>query len=124
MVTLVCPADDPWFGCMALTTGVPGGANVKWSALVAALEVPPASTMTSTVPAVPAGLIAKIKVSPATEKVGAVADPNTSAVAPVKPIPNPSTLVPPDGAPLLGETPFTWSPDGGGPPYTNWSLGE
>jgi hypothetical protein len=87
MVTLVCPADDPWFGCMALTTGVPGAVNVKWSALVAALVLPPTFTMTSIVPAAPTGLVAKIEVSPETKVIVPAAVPNITAVAPVKPMP-------------------------------------
>jgi hypothetical protein len=44
-------------GLTELTTGVPGATYVKWSDALVALVPPGVVTVTSTVPAVPAGLV-------------------------------------------------------------------
>jgi len=64
-------------------------------------------TVTSTLPAAWAGLVAVIWVSELTVKLVALVVPNLTAVAPVKPQPVIVTTVPPDCGPLLGETPVT-----------------
>ena len=67
-------------------------------------------TVTSTVPAEPAGLVAVIEVSLVTVNEDAAVDPNLTAVtalvepAPVKPVPVIITEVPPVIGPAVGET--------------------
>ena len=57
--------------------------------------------MTSTVPAVPDGAATVIEVAPLTITPFAFADPNRTAVAPVKPVPVKVTEVPAASGPLL-----------------------
>ncbi len=64
-------------------------------------------TVTSTVPAVPAGAVAVIAVSESTVKLAAGAWPNETVVAPVKPVPVTVTAVPPAAGPESGERPVT-----------------
>ena len=63
-------------------------------------------TVTSTVP-VPAGLLAVIVVSFTTVRFVAAVVPNSTAVAPVKPVPVIVTGVPPAVGPLVGLRPVT-----------------
>src|SRR5437764_823305 len=64
-------------------------------------------TVTSTVPAAPAGEVAVIEVAEATVKVVAGVAPNLTAVAPVKLVPVMVTEVPPAVEPVVGERAVT-----------------
>ena len=67
--------------------------------------VPPAVvTVTSTVPALPAGAVAVICVALLTVKPLALVAPNFTAVAPVNPVPVMVTVVPPPVGPDAGDT--------------------
>lgn len=66
--------------------------------------------MTSTVP-VPAGEVAVIDVAELTVKLTALAAPNVTAVAPVKPVPVIVTVVPPLVGPAVGEIDVTVGAD-------------
>jgi hypothetical protein len=75
---------------------------VNWSAGEVA-EVPAGvTTVTSTVPLLPAGLVAVICVSETTVIALALLAPNRTAVAPVNPLPVTVTVVPPPAPPLVG----------------------
>ena len=75
---------------------------MKWSAFEV-VEVPPGVvTVTSTVPALPAGAVAVICVAPFTVKLVAAVPPKLTAVAPVSAVPVIVTLVPPDSGPAFG----------------------
>ena len=80
---------------------------MNWSeALVA--EVPPGVvTVTSTVPAAPAGAVAVMEVVLLTVKVVAAVAPKATAVAPVKLVPVTVTEVPPATGPEVGLTAVT-----------------
>ncbi len=93
------------------------------AALVA--EVPPGVvTVTWTVP-LPAGLIAVICVSLSTEIIVPAVEPNETPVAPVKPIPVRTTVVPPLSGPLAGLMLDTIGPCPGGREVTiNLTLTE
>ena len=79
---------------------------MNWSAAEVA-DVPPAVvTVTSTVPAVPAGLVAVICVAVSLTIVAGVV-PNSTAVAPVRFVPVIVTVVPPAVGPDVGLTPVT-----------------
>ena len=68
--------------------------------------VPPGPvTVTSTVPAAPAGAVAVMEVALLTVKVEAAVVPNFTAVAPVKLVPVIVTEVPPVVGPEVGLTP-------------------
>ena len=67
-------------------------------------------TVTSTAPAEPAGLAAVICVALSTVKLAALAEPNCTAVAPVKLVPVMVTDVPPASGPLVGEMLVTVGP--------------
>ena len=60
-------------------------------------------TLTSTVPALPAGAVAVICVSLLMVKPAAAVPPNATAVAPVNPVPVIVTVVPPATMPVIGE---------------------
>ena len=64
-------------------------------------------TVTSTVPAVPAGLVAMMLVSLTTLKLVAGTVPKSTAVAPVKLVPVIVTDVPPNVGPVVGLMPVT-----------------
>ena len=64
-------------------------------------------TVTSTVPADSAGLVAVICVAELTVKLLAAMVPKSTAVAPVKPVPVIVTDVPPAAGPAAGLTPVT-----------------
>jgi hypothetical protein len=80
---------------------------VNESAVTGALVPPAAVTVTSTVPALPAGEIATIDVSLFTVKLVAGVEPKVTPVAPVKPVPVIVTAVPPLGEPVLGDSAVT-----------------
>jgi len=80
---------------------------VYWSAPEVADVPPPVVTVTSTVPAAPAGAVAVIEVSELTVKPSAFAAPNFTAVAPEKPVPVIVTGVPPAVGPAVGEIDVT-----------------
>ena len=78
-----------------------------WSA-EEVVEVPPGvATVTSIVPAVPAGTLAEIDVSPVAVKVVAAVEPKSTWVTPLKPVPAMFTVVPPPSGPLFGLTEVT-----------------
>jgi hypothetical protein len=105
MLTLVPPAVGPAFGLTAVTVGAAW--YVKWSAEVA-VEVPlEVVTVTSTVPADPAGELAVIEVAEFTVNEVASVVPNLTAVAASKFVPVMVTLVPPEDAPTVGLTAVT-----------------
>jgi hypothetical protein len=79
---------------------------VKWSAAEVALVPLGVVTVTSTWPAVCAGLVAEIEESELNVKVAEVA-PKWTEVTPVKPQPVIETGVAPVVGPLMGETPVT-----------------
>jgi hypothetical protein len=75
-------------------------------------------TVMSTIPLVPGGDLAVIDVAEFTVKLGALVDPNFTAVAPVKLVPMMLTAVPPVARPLRGATPLMIGGGGGGPVRT------
>jgi len=85
-----------------VTAGV--ATYVKRSTLPFALLPPTEVTVTCTVPAVPAGDSAVIDVAELTVKLFATAEPNLTAVAPVKLVPVIVTLVAPVAGPSCGST--------------------
>ncbi len=78
-----------------------------WSAALVALVPPAVVTVTSTVPAVPAGAVAVRLVALLTITPAALVVPNLTAVALVKLVPVIVTLVPPAVGPAPGLTPVT-----------------
>jgi hypothetical protein len=80
---------------------------VNWSAELVADVPAGVVTVTSTTPAVPAGLIAVIEVGETTVTPVAALAPKSTAVAPVKPVPVIVTSVPPAVVPEVGLTPET-----------------
>jgi hypothetical protein len=108
MVTLVPPAVGPEVGLTPVTVGtVAGAANVNLSAVLVAETSVSVLTVTSTVPADPAGLVAAIDVALFTVKLVAGTVPKFTPVAAVKPVPVMVTLVPPVVGPEAGLTPVT-----------------
>jgi hypothetical protein len=93
IVTLVPPDVGPLLGFTFVTAGA--ATYVNWSAADGPLVPPGVVTVTSTVPALPAGDVAVIVVPFVTENVVAAFAPNFTAVAPVKFVPVIVTLVPP-----------------------------
>jgi len=77
---------------------------VKSSALLVALVPAAVVTVTSTVPADPAGDSAVIDVAETTVKLFAATEPNLTALAPVKPVPVIVTFVEPASGPTSGAT--------------------
>jgi hypothetical protein len=105
IVTDVPPASGPAVGEIPVTTGAT--VYVKWSAELV-VELPPGVvTVTSTVPASPAGEVALILVALTTVNEVAAVDPKLTAVAPVNPLPVMVTTVPPASGPALGRTAVT-----------------
>ena len=86
---------------------------MNWSAELVALVPPGVVTVTSTVPAAPAGLVAVTWPALSTLNEAAL-PPKLTSVAPVKSVPAMVTEVPPAVDPLLGETPLTTGAGGGG----------
>jgi hypothetical protein len=107
MMTVVPPASGPFAGEMPVTVGEPGALYVNSSAGESALVPAGVSTVTSTVPAVPAGETAVIWESESTEKLAAPSEPNMTDVAPVNSVPVMMTVVPPASGPFAGEMPVT-----------------
>ena len=78
------------------------------SSLLDVAETPPVVvTVTSTVPAAPAGEVAVICVAEFTVNVVAATLPNCTALAPVKLAPVMTTMLPPTVGPADGFTPVT-----------------
>ena len=75
-----------------------------WSAVLVALTPPGVVTVTSTVPADCAGTVAVIWVSDTTVKPDAGTEPNSTADAPVNPLPDIVRVAPPLSGPADGET--------------------
>jgi hypothetical protein len=105
IVTLVPPAVGPAVGLTLVTVG--GATKVYLSGEPVALVPPEVVTVTSTVPAAPAGAVAVIWVALLTVKPVAAFAPKLTAVAPVNPVPLIVTLVPPAVGPDAGLTPVT-----------------
>lgn len=101
IVTGVPPVVGPLFGETALTVGTSPYVNP-----FAKLPLwPPASvTVTVTGPAVPAGVVAVIRVVLATTTPVAAAVPNVTVAPVAKLVPVIVTAVPPDVEPVFGET--------------------
>ena len=110
MVIRVPPISGPLFGLTPVTVGAVGGGavQVNWSAELV-FDVPAdVTTVTSAdAPAVPAGLVAVIDVELFTVKLAAGVEPKSTAVAPVNPVPEIDTDVPPVLTPLDGLTAVT-----------------
>ncbi|BBH18908.1 hypothetical protein Back11_02530 [Paenibacillus baekrokdamisoli] len=100
-VTLVPPDVGPDVGEMLVIVGA--AMNVYWSAADVADVPPVVVTLTSTVPALPAGAVAVICVAEFTVKPVAAVAPNVTAVAPDRFVPVNVTVVPPDVGPDVGE---------------------
>src|SRR5947209_1244248 len=112
-VTYVPPPRTPEDGLTAVTLGALGSPNVNLSPLPA-LDVPSGVvTVTSTVPAVPAGLatVSWVSLCTSSPEPGLPA-PKLTAVAPVKPPPITVTGVPPAVVPTAGLTAVTCGPAG------------
>ena len=96
------PGSTPLVGLNPVSVGA--GMKLNWSATAVALVPPAVVTVMSTVPAGSAGATAVIEVPPPlTVKPLAGVEPKATAVAPVKPVPESVTLVPPEAAPWLTE---------------------
>ena len=106
MTTEVPPAVGPDVGAKPVMVGA--GTKVK-----VAPDVPvPLTVVTDTVTEpLPAAVTAVICVAVLTVKLAAAVPPNVTAVAPVKPVPVMTTLVPPVAGPDVGARPLT---DGAG----------
>src|SRR5580704_14819853 len=91
------PAGAPAAGLRPVTVG--SAAYVNWSAGLTALVPRGVVTVTSTTPALPAGMVAVMVVALTTAKV--------AAVAPVKLVPVTVTAPPPAVAPTVGLRPVT-----------------
>src|SRR5206468_3739438 len=76
--------------------------------------VPPGVLTTTSTAPVPGGAIAVIEPAESTAKLAALAEPNLTAVAPLKLLPVMLTEVPPPVGPLAGLTPVTVGTGGGG----------
>jgi hypothetical protein len=102
ITTLVPPDAGPDVGARPVTVGAGRKVNVP-------AEVPvPLSVVTLTVTApTPAADSAVICVAELTTKLAALVPPNWTAVAPVKPVPVITTLVPPLAGPDVGARPVT-----------------
>ena len=105
---------------MLLIAGAPSATYVKWSAELVELVPPGVVTVTSTVPAAPAGDTAVSDVLLATITPVAEVVPNMTEVAPVRAVPVTVTTVPPAVVPLVGETPETVG--AGTATKVNWSA--
>src|SRR5665213_234813 len=100
MTTLVPPLAGPDVGARPVRVGAGINVNVP-------TDVPvPFGVVTLTVTApLPAAVTAVIWVAEFTTKVAALVPPNWTAVAPVKPVPVMTTVVPPDAGPDVGANP-------------------
>jgi hypothetical protein len=102
IVTAVPPASGPAAGATPVTTGS-GKVYVKRSAERLAEGPPAVVTVTSTVPAEPAGAVALMRVALTTVNEVAALLPKLTAVAPVNAVPVTVTTVPPATGPEMGE---------------------
>ncbi len=118
IVTVVPPATGPAAGTTPVTVGT--GSYVYSSAGEVALIPPGVVTVTSTVPAEPAGDVMVREVGEATSRPVPAVDPNFTTVAPVNPVPVTVTVVPPANGPAAGATLVIV----GTGSYVNWSAGE
>jgi hypothetical protein len=101
MVTTVPPASGPALGLMLAIVGPE--VYVNWSAVLVAEVVPPEVTVTSTAPAVPAGLVAvQLVVELQVTAVPAVAPKATVVPVMANPVPVMVTTVVPASGPALG----------------------
>ena len=101
MVTLLPPAVDPLFGDALPTVGITTYVN----ALVKLpLSEPRLVTVTVTVPALPAGVVAVIEVLLTTTTLVAAVLPNVTVAPAAKFVPVIVTLVPPTVEPVFGDT--------------------
>ena len=64
-------------------------------------------TVTSTIPALPAGEVIVIDVAELTVRLVPLLEPNLTAVAPIKLVPVTVTVVPPDRGPTFGDIEVT-----------------
>ncbi|GAA1041070.1 hypothetical protein GCM10009566_35000 [Streptomyces murinus] len=104
-VTVVPPDVGPPDGERPVTTGGTAAVYVK---VTVALLVPLGDvTVTGTEPALPAGVTAVIWVADETEYDDALREPKRTAVAPVRPVPVMTTVVPPDTGPCAGAMELT-----------------
>jgi hypothetical protein len=95
----------PPFGLTAVTTGAGGATYVYRSPGLVALVPPGVVTVMSTAPSVPVtGAVATIVVALLTEYVAGLAEPKSTAVAPVRFVPVIVTDVPPVLGPVAGLT--------------------
>src|SRR5665213_4370616 len=102
MTTVVPPASGPHVGTKPEMLGAS-----RYPKVPAEVPVPfGVVTLTVTAP-VPAGDVAVICVAELTVKIVAFVLPNCTAVAPVKPVPVMTTLVPPVAGPDVGARPVT-----------------
>src|SRR5262249_21666310 len=102
IVTDVPPPVDPELGETPATDGAAAAVKVYWPAHTAA-DVPlRVVTITNTVPAAYAGVVAAICVLEFTVKLAAATAPKETAPAPVKPVPVMITDVPPAVEPDVG----------------------
>jgi hypothetical protein len=102
MVTVVPPAVGPDVCESDETTGSVR-IEVNWSAVTTALVPPGVVTVTSCAPAVSAGATAVIRVDEDTLKFDAGTVPNSTLVAPLKPVPFTLIDVPPVLGPDVGD---------------------
>jgi hypothetical protein len=86
---------------------------------LSALVPPGVVTVTSTVPAVPGGVVAVIDEAEFTVMPVALAPPNFTALVPMNPCPEIVTVAPPASGPELGDTALTV---GAGAKNVNWSC--
>ena len=99
IVTLALPTAGPELGERLVTVGA--ATKVNWSAADVALVPPTVVTLTSTVPALPTGVVAVIWVAELTVNPLAAVAPKVTAVAPVKFVPVIVTVVPPAVGPAV-----------------------
>jgi hypothetical protein len=102
-VTEVPPKIEPELGLTPVTTGS-GATTVNWSAVLVALVPFGFVVVMSTVPAASDGETAVMDVSEFTRKDDAATVPNSTALAPLSPVPVIETDVPPAVVPALGLT--------------------
>jgi hypothetical protein len=104
--TNVPPPVAPWLGLTEFTTGNPGALYVNLSEALTELVPPGVVTLTSVIPAVPAGLATLIWLSAVVPpKIVATLAPKWTLDVPVNPDPKMETKVWPAVDPWLGEMP-------------------
>jgi hypothetical protein len=105
IVTMAPPTAVPLAGDIPVTVG--GEMKLNLSAVPMAEGPARLTTVTSTMPGLPAGLVAVIWVSDTTVMAGALTVPNWTLAAPRNPLPVIVTLFPPAAVPTAGEIPVT-----------------